>query len=103
MELMGIATIREVAVHTPSSLWKVTREICGVSHEEYVTYFSGAKQAVGLFIDRPTLLKAPVSLSELRTEWGDFRPPQEFRYLSEDQQRFVLNHLPAGKRALTAA
>lgn len=103
MELVGIATIGHIVVEKPAVLWKSVQDVCGISKADYLNYFIGAKQAVGLFLHSPTLLSSPLPLSRLREAWTNFQPPQEFRYLDDEQERFVLEHMPARNRRRIAA
>lgn len=91
--LRGIAQVKDVRVGSVRDMWLRVREHAGVSRSEYDEYFAGSKQAIGIQLTNPITLLAPISLSELRNEWPDFQPPQGFRYLDEEQIKFIASNL----------
>lgn len=102
-QLVGIVQVEEVRVKSPECLWRSVREIAGLKRSDYLGYFCGADQAVGIMIGNPTLLTKPVTLDELRTTWPGFHPPQSFRYLTQEQVQFVVDRLGGTRRQQIAA
>jgi len=91
MALVAVARISEVRASSPQCLWRRAGKMSGVSKKEFDEYFAGTDQAVGIFIDQPTELPFPVPLSDLRSVWPKFNPPQAFLYLSDEQQKYVFD------------
>lgn len=97
--LCGIVQVREVQIGEVDEMWQSVRKQAGVTRDQYDTYFTGSKQAVGIVLENPRTLPAPVSLSELRRVWPEFHPPQSFRYLNEDQIEFVNSQVGSSRYA----
>lgn len=77
------AEVADVDSGTPESIWSKYSSVLGVSHEEFNEYFAGADVAYALRLDKVTESRRPVSLVQLRDDYG-LEPPQSWRYLSTD-------------------
>jgi predicted transcriptional regulator len=93
-QLRCIVQVKAVRVESVSDLWRHARNHAAVTKDEYDSYFCGTDQAVGIVLGTPISLMTPVSLEELRNVWPSFQPPQGFRYLDDDQVRFVKSFAP---------
>ena len=103
MALVAVTQITEVRANSPQYLWRSVGPISGVTKKEFDDYFTGTDQAVGIMIEVPTELHSPIPLSDLRTAWPRFNPPQGFLYLSDEQQRFVIDQVAGHRNAIKAA
>jgi predicted transcriptional regulator len=103
MALVAIAQVVEVRVSSPPCLWRNVRSIAGVTKKEFDAYFAGSDQAIGIEIQTPLELSAPILLDELRAAWPRFNPPQGFVYLSDIQQELIIERLRLGDDVTKAA
>jgi predicted transcriptional regulator len=87
--VVGTATLSRVEVGTPYQLWEHVRVLCGLSRDEYDSYFHGAKLACGLHLHNIKAFSAPIPLAELRLRVG-VEPPQSFRYLTAFQAKRLM-------------
>lgn len=101
-KLVGVVQIAEIRVSSPDSLWQSVRQIAGVNHSSYSSYFDGANLAIGILLANPILFSTPIPLKRLRQEWPDFHPPQGFRYLIDEQIEFVIQRLGKNRRQVAA-
>ncbi|MEX1028133.1 MAG: ASCH domain-containing protein [Candidatus Paceibacterota bacterium] len=92
--LCGIVQIEEVRVGGVRDMWPQVGKQAGVTKEEYESYFCGCKKTVAIVLMNPSSLVEPVSLDQLRKAWPNFHPPQGFRYLEDEQVRFVKSLSP---------
>lgn len=100
--LVGIVDVADIAQDGPAKLWRRVKLGCGLSHAEYTGYFEHARKAIGISVCNPRLLRTPLSLLELQTNWPSFWPPQCFRYLVPDEEAFLLS-MPFTATRQTAA
>lgn len=77
------AEVADIDSGTPESIWSKYSNVLGVSHEEFNEYFAGADVAYALRLDNVTESRCPVTLVQLREDYG-LEPPQSWRYLSTD-------------------
>jgi len=82
--LMGTLVVENVLEGSPTKLWPLVKDICGISRAEFFKYFEGAKKAYGIMIEDAHALDEPISLYALRDGNHSFRPPQCYHYVSED-------------------
>ena len=75
----------------PETIWSKYEKVLGVTREEFDDYFEGADLAHALQLDKVQANKSPITLEELRSDFG-IEPPQSWRYLShESLNRFVVH------------
>lgn len=76
--ITGSASV--VAVHTasPAQLWRQFGSVSGLSKIEFFTYFTGLTIACALILDDAQYLQRPLTLASLKSEVGNFHPPQFF-------------------------
>lgn len=65
--------------------WNEVKNIAGISSKEFQTYYDGASVMVGIFVKNIKILPYPIELTELREKIPEFRPPQSYRYLKENE------------------
>ncbi len=88
-EAVAVATIRAIQSGSPSELWKACGKQAAVSAQAFSDYYVDAKKAVGIHLSNVAVFEHAVSLRELRKQWHGFHPPQQYRYLDLNQQRFI--------------
>lgn len=84
-EIRAISIVESISCDKPDNLWKEVKAKAGVTRSEYEDYFNGAKVGVAIYIKEVRELAFPIALSSLRKIWPNFRPPQSYRYVSEDE------------------
>ena len=81
--VVGFFVVESVERLPLGQLWRRVRDIAGVTRAEYLDYFDGLTEGVAIFIRNAGWFSRPVPLTELRTRWPGFHPPQGFRYLDK--------------------
>ncbi len=89
-QIVGTARIRSIEQGSPSEIWRLHRDLCGVSRDEFDSYFHGATSAVALTLESVDVFDEAHPLTTLRERVAGFRPPQSFAYLSTLQLRALL-------------
>jgi predicted transcriptional regulator len=87
-QIVGYATVVDLHVGSPSSLWRRFSTKVGISKKEFFEYFAESPSAFAMELKKTTRLKTPLSLSALREVESGFQPPQFFKRLSSDAQVF---------------
>lgn len=77
------AEVSDVVAGTPTAIWNDYAPVLGVTYEEFRDYFEGADVAYALRLAHVTPRRQPVTLKQLRDDYG-LEPPQSWRYLPED-------------------
>lgn len=80
--LLGAFEVEKVVESSPNRLWSKVANIAGISKEEFIDYYDGTEKAYGIFIKKSWHLETPLALSNLKTKWENFHPPQSYRYVS---------------------
>jgi predicted transcriptional regulator len=88
-EVVATAVLYRIQSADPGKLWRHVRDASAVTKPAFDQYFSEAEIAVGIHFTQVRLFDAPIHLTDLRERWQGFHPPQQFRYLSESQQRYI--------------
>jgi len=84
MELQGCFEVARVISAAPTALWEKVGAQSGITRLEFRSYFHGKSNAYALVIKRAWKLPTPIRLSVLRDQNVGFHPPQNFRYIRED-------------------
>ena len=98
MALVGSFNVENVVRMPLGPLWRQVRAVAGITRAEYLDYFDGLTEGVGIFIGDVDRFCLPIGLSTLRSLWCDFDPPQGFRYLDDSAMR-LLGSFSAGRKA----
>lgn len=88
-EVVATATVAKIESNSPGKLWSDVRKFADVEKQAFNAYFLDCELAVGIHLSDVKVLKNPIPLSELRRLWDNFHPPQQFRYLNQDQQQLI--------------
>lgn len=83
MALVGSFTVESVVRLPLGPLWRQVRDVAGVTRAEYLDYFDGLAEGVGIFVGDVVRFNQPVLLAKLRRLWPGFHPPQGFLYLDD--------------------
>lgn len=82
--IVGFATVAGVTQGTPSELWDLTRQ-CegGISKPKLLAYLKNSRTGVAIELSKVT--SVPGGIDPWICLGRGFRPPQSFRYLSQDE------------------
>jgi predicted transcriptional regulator len=81
--LIGWFEVRDIVCDAPKTLWKKVQKEAGVTKQEFDSYYQNSTLGVGICIEFKH--DKELSLEEVRQRWSQFRPPQSFHYLKEDE------------------
>lgn len=84
-EIVGEARVDRVLSDTVENLLNRTLEETPHSYSEIEEYFSGNDIGQALHISNVTRYKEPIHKEDIQETLDDFRPPQNFLYLSPDE------------------
>ena len=87
--ISGIFFVDRVEEHSKIRLWNTVKNIAGLSYKEFCTYFDDKSKGIGIFISKTQIFKKPLKLQILRDYDINYRPPQSFRYLANDEKDFI--------------
>lgn len=81
--IVGFAKVARVTQGTPTQLWRLTKGLKGgITRRKLFTYLAGKKTGVAIELKKITLL--PGGIDPRVCLGRRFRPPQSFKYLSEN-------------------
>lgn len=75
------AVVKSVAEKDPKSLWKEFQAVCGISEEEFFTYFGKVRVGYAISLCKIKRLSDPPTLAMIRRKYRQFHPPQFSKYL----------------------
>ncbi len=84
-QLAAFARITDVKISSPRKLWASSGKASALSRKEFLEYLSGRSQGVAISFADLVEIEPPIALSELRSIWPGFHPPQTHIFLSESQ------------------
>lgn len=82
--VLGYGRVKSIVVCTPNDMWELHKNQLGIDKLRFYTYFEGHRKSVGIEIERVRSISA-LTLKELQSIEPTFRPPQGFRYVSNEQ------------------
>lgn len=88
-EVVATATLIRVDVLSPQQLWKQIGHLTSVGRLQFDEYYYRSDVAVGLHLGNVRVLTETLSLKAIRELWHKFQPPQQFRYLDDNQQQLI--------------
>lgn len=100
--IVGSFTVESVARLPLRALWRRVRDNAGVTRAEYLDYFDGVAEGVGIFVGNVEEFNRPVPLAEVRSLWPGFRPPQGFCYMEKGVLELLRSLSAAPARRLAA-
>lgn len=90
-ELECHSVVTALSKGTPDSLWDKFKEDAGLTRSEFKNYFLGADVGFAIHFGNVARFGTPITLSSLRELWPGFRPPQNYRYLSQEDYSILFN------------
>ncbi|BAY46758.1 hypothetical protein SAMD00079811_43710 [Scytonema sp. HK-05] len=72
-----------------NKIWNKVSKKAEISRQEFDIYYAGASLCVCIFLKNVQLLPTPINLTRLREEFSDFRPPQSYHYLTENEFKMI--------------
>jgi predicted transcriptional regulator len=86
--IVGLATVAGVTQGTPTQLWQLTKRCDGgITKPRLFAYLKNSPTAVAIELSKITRL--PGGIDPWRCLGPDFRPPQSFRYLSQNELALI--------------
>ncbi len=89
--VVGHFDVGGVFEETPTALWDKVAGNAGITHEQFSSYYEGARSAFGISIENPREFREGLGLSFLRQELQGFHPPQSYHYLDPSQAEKILS------------
>ncbi|MBO9997947.1 MAG: ASCH domain-containing protein [Cyanobacteria bacterium SID2] len=81
--LIGWFEVQGIICESPKKLWDKVKNKAGVTKEEFDAYYQKSTLGVGICINSIHCIK--MSLEDVRKQWNQFKPPQNFHYLKEEE------------------
>lgn len=94
--VLGYGKVKSIIVCTPEEMWKFHKKQLGIDKLRFYAYYDGHGKSVGIEIERIKSISA-LTLKELQSIDSTFRPPQGFRYVSNEQiskaiEKYICNN-----------
>ncbi|MBI4320056.1 MAG: ASCH domain-containing protein [Chloroflexi bacterium] len=83
--LIGAFEVERVVEALPHNLWDKVQNDAGITRKQFDAYYLGASIGFGIFVSRTWSFPEPLELVRLRQLLPNFRPPQAYRYLTDDE------------------
>ena len=80
--------VSSVDEDTPNNIWKRYKNKCGISKEDFDSYYNNSKVAYALHLSHPKKLNSRMKLQELKDVFENFTPPQYYRYVQHNSALF---------------
>lgn len=80
--LVGIIEVLDVFIEPIERLWIRASNTACIDFETFRNYYLGKDSGVGIVLQKPKKFLNPISLEDLRTHWRGFSPPQDYRYVT---------------------
>ena len=87
--VVGSFKVDNIVEKPVTELWEEVEKLAGISHEDFYDYYQGVKLGVGIFLKDIHRFSQPVELHRLRNKLPNLKPPQSFRYLTDNQFNIV--------------
>ena len=91
-KITGYFIVKEKIRTTIQKLWELTKEVAGISYNEFKEYFKECKLGTGIVFKKIQKFSRTLGLEDLRKK-GNFRPPQSYcnlnDFLMELFRRFI--------------
>jgi predicted transcriptional regulator len=92
--VVGYFYVKEFLTIKPSEFWRNHKSKLGITKKSYFEYFIGRDRGFVIEIDRPSKFESKVTLQQLREDFCDWYPPQNFRYVrTTEERRYFLAHM----------
>lgn len=87
--VVGSFKVDNIVEKPVTELWEEVEKLAGISHEDFYDYYYGVRLGVGIFLKDIHRFSQPVELHRLRNKLPNLKPPQSFRYLTDNQFKIV--------------
>jgi predicted transcriptional regulator len=87
--VVGSFKVDNIVEKPVTELWEEVEKLAGISHEDFYDYYQGVKLGIGIFLKDIHRFSQPVELHRLRNKLPNLKPPQSFRYLTDNQFNIV--------------
>ena len=87
--VVGSFKVDNIVEKPVTELWEEVEKLAGISHEDFYDYYYGVRLGVGIFLKDIHRFSQPVELHRLRNKLPNLKPPQSFRYLTDNQFNIV--------------
>jgi len=87
--VVGSFKVDNIVEKPVTELWEEVEKLAGISHEDFYDYYQGVRLGVGIFLKDIHRFSQPVELHRLRNKLPNLKPPQSFRYLTDNQFNIV--------------
>jgi predicted transcriptional regulator len=84
-EIVGVLEVAKVIASPPKDLWKKVSSRSGVTLSEFNSYFDNATVGFAIFVRKYDYFVEPLKLNVIREKWSNFKPPQGYKYLLEEE------------------
>lgn len=88
--MIGVAEIAEVKKLEVEEIWRIYSDVAFIARPDFDKYFDGLKYGIALEFSKVRPFDKPMSLSDLREQFG-FEPPQSFLYAKHELRRALRN------------
>jgi len=83
-ELLGIARLSATTSATLPVLWRKFGSASAVTKQTFDLYFGECTRGLAIEFGEFASFAPPINLTELRTIWPAFSPPQSYRYVPDE-------------------
>ena len=91
-ELLGTVRIVKREILTIDRMWQASQQgqLARVSQAQFNAYYAQHESGIGVWVEAAELLPKPISLYQLRQNWGRrWQPPQQIQQLTQEQMTFI--------------
>lgn len=82
--VVGFGKIKQIIVTTPLQMWNDHSDVLGIDKQRFDEYYVNKTKAIGIELES-IKSSLPISLSQLRSLFAGFHPPQVYRYVTNEQ------------------
>lgn len=91
-KLIGRVRVIKRESLTIDRLWQASQQgqLARVSQAQFNAYYAQQESGIGVWVEAAELLLGPISLYQLRQNWGRrWQPPQQIQQLTQEQMTFI--------------
>jgi predicted transcriptional regulator len=91
-EVLGIVRVLKRELLSIDQMWQASQQgqLARVSQAQFNAYYAQQESGIGVWVEAAELLLGPISLYQLRQNWGRrWQPPQQIQQLTQEQMTFI--------------
>ena len=91
-EVLGIVRVLKRELLSIDRMWQASQQgqLARVSQTQFNAYYAQQESGIGVWVEAAELLLGPISLYQLRQNWGRrWQPPQQIQQLTQEQMTFI--------------